>query len=134
MTTNMLPARGRPRRFDPDEAVATAQRLFHAKGYDGVSVADLTRALGITRRFSIGMPLVVQFLSCRSWGLTGRSLTRLRTCWNRLRETMLPTPQPPAVWCWKAPGATIRTRVRPPAAFMLLPRISFETASLSSTR
>jgi TetR/AcrR family transcriptional repressor for divergent bdcA len=47
MTTNMLPARGRPRRFDPDEAVATTQRLFHAKGYDGVSVADLTRALGI---------------------------------------------------------------------------------------
>ena len=47
MTTNMLPVRGRPRRFDPDEAVATAQRLFHAKGYDGVSVADLTKALGI---------------------------------------------------------------------------------------
>lgn len=47
MTTKMLPARGRPRRFDPDEAVATAQRLFHAKGYDGVSVADLTKALGI---------------------------------------------------------------------------------------
>jgi TetR/AcrR family transcriptional repressor for divergent bdcA len=47
MTTNILPARGRPRRFDPDEAVATAQRLFHAKGYDGVSVADLTKALGI---------------------------------------------------------------------------------------
>jgi TetR/AcrR family transcriptional repressor for divergent bdcA len=39
--------RGRPRRFDPDQAVATAQRLFHARGYDGVSVADLTEALGI---------------------------------------------------------------------------------------
>lgn len=47
MTTNTLPTRGRPRRFDPDEAVATAQHLFHAKGYDGVSVADLTKALGI---------------------------------------------------------------------------------------
>ncbi|MDB6051310.1 MAG: TetR family transcriptional regulator [Pseudomonas sp.] len=47
MTTNSLPARGRPRQFDPDEAVATAQRLFHAKGYDGVSVADVTKALGI---------------------------------------------------------------------------------------
>ena len=47
MTTNTLPTRGRPRRFDPDEAVATAQRLFHAKGYDGVSVADLTKAFGI---------------------------------------------------------------------------------------
>ena len=47
MTTNTSPARGRPRRFDPEAAVVTAQRLFHAKGYDGVSVADLTRALGI---------------------------------------------------------------------------------------
>jgi TetR/AcrR family transcriptional repressor for divergent bdcA len=40
-------ARGRPRRFDPDEAVATAQQLFHARGYDAVSVADVTQALGI---------------------------------------------------------------------------------------
>jgi TetR/AcrR family transcriptional repressor for divergent bdcA len=47
VTTKKTPARGRPRRFDPDEAIATAQHLFHAKGYDGVSVADLTKALGI---------------------------------------------------------------------------------------
>jgi len=40
-------ARGRPRRFDPDAAVATAQHLFHARGYDAVSVADVTDALGI---------------------------------------------------------------------------------------
>jgi TetR/AcrR family transcriptional repressor for divergent bdcA len=47
MTTNTSPTRGRPRRFDPEAAVATAQRLFHEKGYDALSVADLTRALGI---------------------------------------------------------------------------------------
>ena len=47
MTTNKPRARGRPRRFDPGEAVATAQRLFHARGYDAVSVADVTQALGI---------------------------------------------------------------------------------------
>lgn len=46
MTTNKS-VRGRPRQFDPDQAVATAQRLFHAKGYDNVSVADLTTAFGI---------------------------------------------------------------------------------------
>ncbi len=47
MTTKLPRPRGRPRRFDPDQAVATAQRLFHARGYDAVSVADLTEALGI---------------------------------------------------------------------------------------
>jgi TetR/AcrR family transcriptional regulator, repressor for divergent bdcA len=47
MTTNSSRPRGRPRRFDPEQAVATAQRLFHARGYDAVSVADLTEALGI---------------------------------------------------------------------------------------
>ena len=47
MITNIVTPRGRPRKFDPDEAVATAQRLFHEKGYDAVSLADLTKALGI---------------------------------------------------------------------------------------
>jgi TetR/AcrR family transcriptional repressor for divergent bdcA len=47
MPTNIISPRGRPRKFDPDEAVATAQRLFHERGYDAVSVADLTKALGI---------------------------------------------------------------------------------------
>jgi TetR/AcrR family transcriptional repressor for divergent bdcA len=45
VTTNK--PRGRPRRFDPNEAVATAQQLFHARGYDAVTVADVTDALGI---------------------------------------------------------------------------------------
>lgn len=46
-TTKIGRAPGRPRRFDPDHAVAMAQRLFHAKGYDSVSLAELTEALGI---------------------------------------------------------------------------------------
>jgi TetR/AcrR family transcriptional repressor for divergent bdcA len=46
-TTNISKRRGRPRRFDPQEAIATAQHLFHARGYDAVSVADVTEALGI---------------------------------------------------------------------------------------
>jgi len=46
-TTNKPRGRGRPRRFDPDAAVATAQALFHAHGYDGVSVSALAGALGI---------------------------------------------------------------------------------------
>ena len=47
MTTKIPSRRGRPRRFDPDQAIVTAQRLFHAHGYDAVSVADITEALGI---------------------------------------------------------------------------------------
>jgi TetR/AcrR family transcriptional repressor for divergent bdcA len=47
MTTNNSRPRGRPRRFDPEAAVASAQALFHARGYDAVSVADVTDALGI---------------------------------------------------------------------------------------
>lgn len=47
MTTKEIRPRGRPRRFDPDEAVAIAQGLFHARGYDSVSVEDVTTALGI---------------------------------------------------------------------------------------
>ncbi|WP_312403292.1 TetR/AcrR family transcriptional regulator [Rhizobium sp.] len=39
--------RGRPRAFDREEALTKAQALFHAKGYDALSVADLTQALGI---------------------------------------------------------------------------------------
>ncbi len=47
MTKKSSRPRGRPRRFDPEHAIATAQRLFHARGYDAVSVADVTEAVGI---------------------------------------------------------------------------------------
>jgi TetR/AcrR family transcriptional repressor for divergent bdcA len=47
VATNSSRPRGRPRRFDPDQAVATAQQLFHARGFDAVTVADVTEALGI---------------------------------------------------------------------------------------
>lgn len=39
--------RGRPRAFDRDAALDSAQALFHAHGYDGVGVAALAEAMGV---------------------------------------------------------------------------------------
>lgn len=47
-TTKKSTGRGRPRGFDPEAALETALILFKEKGYDGVGVADIGRALGIT--------------------------------------------------------------------------------------
>jgi AcrR family transcriptional regulator len=40
---------GRPREFDTDAALEKAMRLFWAKSYEGTSVSDLTKTLGISR-------------------------------------------------------------------------------------
>lgn len=39
--------RGRPRAFDREEALQTAQALFHVHGYEGVGVAALAEAMGV---------------------------------------------------------------------------------------
>ncbi len=48
MITKKIGGRGRPRKFDIDDGLATAQQLFHERGFDGVGVAELSEKMGIT--------------------------------------------------------------------------------------
>lgn len=41
---------GRPREFDPDRVEDAAMRLFWSRGYDAVTISDVSDATGVNRR------------------------------------------------------------------------------------
>src|SRR5437667_8257693 len=96
---------GRPRAFDVDEALDQALKVFWRKGYEGTSLSDLTRAMGINR------PSL--------YGAFGNKENLFRKALDRYVG---------------GPAAYVREALKEPTARAVVERLLSEAASLLSDR
>lgn len=111
-TTKQGRTPGRPRQFNAEQAIETAQRLFHARGYDAVSVADLTQAFGIN-------PPSFYAAFGSKLGLYTRVLQRYSQTGAIPIETLLQDDQPAAASLIAVLQEAARRYVADPAAMRL---------------
>lgn len=114
-TTKQGRTPGRPRQFDAEQAIETAQRLFHARGYDAVSVADLTQSWHQPPSFyaAFGSKLGLYTRVLQRYSQTGAipidALLRddqpvaasLIAVLQEAARRYVADPPPPAAWCWR---------------------------------
>lgn len=79
---NQYRERGRPRSFDPDEALEAAMRVFWAQGYEATTYPDLEKATGLRRqslRYAFGdkHSLFRQVLNFYAAKRVGAAITQL---------------------------------------------------------
>lgn len=68
---------GRPRRFAPEQAISAAKVLFHQKGFDAVSVAEVTYYLLTPRASTRLLAVKLGYLAVYSMNTSVRKLFRL---------------------------------------------------------
>ena len=81
---------GRPREFELDDAIEKATGLFWRNGYDGTSLSDLTKAIGIS-------PPSFYFAFGSKEGLFKKVIERYFAEQNKIAEAAFRKPTPRAV-------------------------------------
>ena len=85
-----LTTMGRPREFEIDDAIETATGLFWRNGYEGTSLSDLTKAIGIS-------PPSLYFAFGSKEGLFRKVIERQNPQLIKLAESAFRKPTPRAV-------------------------------------